>query len=220
VREFQITDSGPQIGTVKENLLEYFPPILIWLGLVRLLNPRKGDYIEVATTMWLLHFAKRCLETIFVHQYSRPTVPIFSWKDNSALKNWSYYWVFSLIIALSVIHASHSYGYDSSSIQEAGIYLFVMSEVANGYCHLALRRLRSKGSMKHLTPTGFFFNRIVSPNYTFEILAWVGFAMYTQVIAAILFLIVGGVQMFVWADKKRREFDLPHRGRITPFKIL
>jgi hypothetical protein len=49
--------------------------------------------------------------------------------------------------------------------------------------------------------------------------------MYAQTIVAILFPIVGGGQMLIWADKKRKKLalsfpEVAHRGRITPFKIL
>jgi very-long-chain enoyl-CoA reductase len=222
--DFEIIDSGPQISPLVDNLLEYLGSIIIWTSLVLLLKPRTGDYIEVATLMWILHFGKRSLECLFVHRFSRSTIPIFSIKCNSAFKNCLYYWIFSAVIAAAVIRASRSAS-DGSQIQEIGITVFVVSEIVNGYCHLALRRLRPAGAVGHFKPTGFLFDRITAPNYTFEILAWVGFAMYTQVVVAALFPICGGVQMFLWADEKRRRLairwpEVANRGRLGPFKWM
>ncbi len=36
------------------------------------------------------------------------------------------------------------------------------------------------GSTARRVPTGFLFDTVVSPNYTTEILSWIGFALLTQ----------------------------------------
>jgi very-long-chain enoyl-CoA reductase len=223
--EFLIVDSGPQLGFKSENLLEYLPPTFLWPLVVWLLGAAKTEYIQVTTVMWMLHYTKRIFETAFVHIYSQASVPIWSLKDNSSVKNCAYYWGFTVAMAVSVVATSVSYYASTSQVQELGMEIFVVSEILNGYCHLALRKLRPKGSLAHFCPRGFLFNRITCPNYTFEILSWIGFAMYAQTIVAIVFPIVGGAQMFIWADEKRKKLalsfpEVAQRGRITPFKLL
>jgi very-long-chain enoyl-CoA reductase len=148
--EFVIVDSGPQLGFKAENLLEYIPPIFVWPLLVWLLGAALTEYIQVTTIMWMLHYTKRAFETAFVHIYSQASVPIWSLKDNSSVKNCAYYWGFTVAMAVSVVIASRSDRGNTSRLQELGMEIFVVSEILNGYCHLALRKLRPKGSLAQI----------------------------------------------------------------------
>lgn len=70
-------------------------------------------------------------------------------------------------------------------------------------CHIILSRLRtSGGSRGYEIPRGFLFNYITCANYFFELLAWIGFTVATQTVAAGLFITAGGVQMAIWAQAK------------------
>jgi very-long-chain enoyl-CoA reductase len=217
-----IVDSGPQVSPAVDNLLEYVPPIFLWLLVIVIVRPEFNEYVQLTTLMWVLHFGKRTFEVLFVHTFSRPTLPIFSIKGNSAFKNCVYYWAFAVAMALDMTMAARRYSAIDDGRGEAGLGIWCTSEILNGYCHMALKKLRPKGSVGHFCPKGFLFNNIVAPNYTFEILAWVGFAMYSQTIVPIVFLIVGGIQMFIWAHEKREKLAIQfpivaRRGRILPF---
>ena len=168
---------------------------------------------------------KRSFEVVFVHTYSHKTIPIFSIMDNSTFKNCLYYWIFAIVISVNVVRNSQKYLTLNSEVQDVGLAMWIASELLNGYSHLQLRKLRSKGSLGHFLPRGFLFNTITCPNYTFEILSWVGFTMYVQTYTAALFPVCGGVQMLLWADEKRKRLatkwpEVMHRGRITPFPFL
>lgn len=86
-------------------------------------------------------------------------------------------------------------------------YSFLFFEALNGYCHLKLKALRPKGSTEHLLPRGLFFDSITCPNYTFEILSWFSFYLFTRVFASLLFTIFGLAQMFIWAEKKTEQVN-------------
>lgn len=74
-------------------------------------------------------------------------------------------------------------------------------------------------------PEGFLYSLLgVSvPNYTFEIMIWIGFNMAFFSLAGVLFLIAGAYQMTIWAIGKHRRYrkmfgdDYPKRKAIIPF---
>ena len=72
-------------------------------------------------------------------------------------------------------------------------------------CHVILANLRPAGAKGYVIPRGFLFNLITCPNYTAEILGWVGFTVATQTAAAALFTLVGAGQMARWALGKHKR---------------
>lgn len=54
---------------------------------------------SIAAACYTLHYAKRLLETIFVHRFSHSTMPIMN-----LFKNCSYYWGFTAYVAYHVNH--------------------------------------------------------------------------------------------------------------------
>lgn len=55
--------------------------------------------IRIAAACWTAHYAKRLLETVFVHRFSNATMPI-----RNLFKNCSYYWGFTAYVAYHVNH--------------------------------------------------------------------------------------------------------------------
>ena len=94
--------------------------------------------------------------------------------------------------------------------------------LCNFYCHIIVMRLRPKGSTVRKIPRGFLFEWISCPNYTCEIGYWLAFATMVQSVALVLFIIVGGGQMAVWAAGKHRNYrkefkNYPKRWKMIPF---
>ena len=75
-------------------------------------------------------------------------------------------------------------------------------------------------------PGGPLFALVSCPNYTAEILGWVGFALMTQIAVAWVFTVIGALQMGQWALQKHRGYlkadpTYKKRGRaaIIPFLL-
>jgi very-long-chain enoyl-CoA reductase len=71
-------------------------PVLIVLGHA---ISFKICFSRIALACWTFHYAKRLLETIFVHRFSNATMPILNLFKNSA-----YYWGFAAYVAYYVNH--------------------------------------------------------------------------------------------------------------------
>lgn len=54
---------------------------------------------SMAAACWSIHYAKRLLETIFVHRFSHATMPL-----RNLFKNCIYYWGFTAYVAYHVNH--------------------------------------------------------------------------------------------------------------------
>jgi len=203
-------DLGPQIGYRTVFVVEYAGPIFIMLlyalrpSLIYGTQSKDVGFNRVAQfalAFWLAHFIKRELETFFVHKFSRPTMPL-----NNLFKNCAYYWAFAAVIGYFVCHPSYVEP-ESKTQVHIGAAIFVLSEIGNLICHIMLSNLRAEpGSTERKVPTGFLFNLVSCPNYTFEILAWVGFSIMTNLLFSYVFTIVGFVQMADWAIKKHKAY--------------
>lgn len=87
--------------------------------------------------LWLAHFAKREAETVFVHVFSRPTMPLFNLFKNS----W-YYWSFAALVSYPLCHPSFTP--PSPASVAVGTAVMLLSELVNLAVHLQLRWMRTE----------------------------------------------------------------------------
>ena len=164
---------------------------------------------KLGIACWLIHFLKREFETLFIHKFSRPTMPMFN-----LYKNCAYYWLFGAFIGYPL--CSPSYVAPKDTQVYTGLAIFAACEIGNLICHIMLSNLRAaEGSKKRPIPTGFLFNFVACPNYTFEVFSWVGFSIMTQIPFAYIFTLVGLYQMSDWALKKHKEYKKTYDKEYT-----
>lgn len=188
--EVTLKDLGLQVPWKLVYVLEYAGPLVIF----PVLSGLSVSYPVVL--MWTIHYLKRIIETLTVHTFSRSTMPF-----KNLGKNCGYYYGFAMLIALTIRHEF----YFSRSISYCLMACFALSEAANFYCHRYLAKLRESGDGSYVQPTGFLFRSAACPNYGFEILAWLSYSLCFGSFASLLFTIVGGYQMYVWAIQKRKR---------------
>lgn len=227
-------DLGPQVGWTTVFLTEYAGPLFIYLLFyarpaciygVAAGEPR-AQVVNIAAACWSTHYAKRLLETVFVHRFSHATMPIMN-----IFRNSSYYWGFAALVAYFVNHPLYTPPAFGSLQIYGGLALFIIAELGNLSIHLAFKYMRPAGSkvrkipFPNSNPFTVLFNLVSCPNYTYEALAWIGFSVMTQCLPAAMFTLCGFYQMTVWAIGKhknyKKEFSNYPRGRksIIPFII-
>ncbi|XP_053992638.1 uncharacterized protein LOC128883850 isoform X2 [Hylaeus volcanicus] len=175
-----------------------------------------------AVTLFVTHFIKRELETLFIHRFSNATMPVIRLPINCA-----HYWLICGVgIGYYLCHPLYQPPFNDNLIY---IYtmslLFCIFEGLNFKTHLILRELRPRGTKKRGIPHGWGFQWVSCANYTWEIGAWVSFSFLTMVLTSYFFLFVAFTQMLIWALKKHANYrkmnsNYPrHRKSMIPFII-
>lgn len=207
--------TGPQIAWRTVFIIEYLGPLLIpalFLFPLRPLLyfnfdtiPAPSDTQLLVCALLTLHFLKREYETIFVHRFSNATMPA-----RNIFKNSAHYWALAgFNIAYWVFRPDSVAAVSEPNpiLQYAGLTLFAFGEIFNFNAHLILRGLRRPGTTERGIPQGFGFNMVTCPNYMFEIIAWLGIWLASQLNwSVIIFTLVGGLQMWSWAWKKEKRY--------------
>lgn len=225
-----VKDLGPQISWKGVFLAEYAGPIFVYLIFYQRPSFIYGNLhstpisltANIAAACWTAHYAKRLLETLFVHRFSHATMPL-----RNLFKNCTYYWAFAGYVAYHVNHPLFTE--PCTSMLYGGLAGFIVSELGNFSIHILLRNLRPAGSTvrKIPVPDGnpltILFNFVSCPNYTYEFLSWLSFSTMTSCLPALLFAAAGMYQMTIWAIGKHKNYkkefkDYPKsRKAILPF---
>lgn len=235
VEVLYLKDLGPQIGWSTVFLCEYLGPLICYLityarptllyGSAAASKPAL-PVVHYAAACWTFHYAKRILETLFVHRFSHSTMPILN-----LFKNCGYYWGFALFVGYYINHPLYTAPYFGNLQVYTGLISFILFELGNFSIHIALRNLRPAGSKVRKipyptsNPFTILFNFVSCPNYSYEVYSWVAFSLMTQALPALIFTGAGFFQMTIWALGKHRnykkEFSNYPKGRksIIPFII-
>ncbi|KAG7285441.1 hypothetical protein NEMBOFW57_010068 [Staphylotrichum longicolle] len=214
--ELVVKDLGPQVAWRTVFVIEYFGPILFHV-LILLVRPyiyRIPPFVyksEAETPMtqvqWLLfglfnlHFLKREYETVFVHKFSANTMPA-----RNIVRNSAFYWLMAgLLCALDIYAPGNLSARDGLvPLDYVGLALFAVGETCNWIVHQHLASLRKPGGTEKGIPNCIGSSLVTSPNYMFEVLAWVGVILVSRSWAVVLFICTGIVYMRSWSRGKEK----------------
>lgn len=202
----QMKDLGPQLPFRQVYLTEYFGPLILYV-IIYFIAKAMGKIDEkvclqttLALVMWVIHYVKRIIETIYVHEFGDMTMPV-----RNIFKNCTYYYGFAIVVAINVNFFSFG---NFTFLTIIGLIGMILSIISNGYCHIMLKRLRTPGSQEWKIPKGFLFDYITTPNYFCEIMTWAFFNVMTGFpIMGIAFNFCGLYQMWEWANQRRAKYE-------------
>jgi very-long-chain enoyl-CoA reductase len=220
-------DLGPQISWKLVFMIEYVGPILIHSFFYLLHNPittttwsaiQSNPLLHLSYILVILHFVKREYETMFVHRFSHATMPLLNLPKNCfhywGLGSWFGYYLYKPTFTYPVLHAS------TVVVVVVG---WIVAQLSNYTTHCILRDLRPINTTKRQIPRGYGFDIVSCPNYLFEIIGWVMYYVLVRDVGVLIFVVIGGLQMMVWAKKKhnryKKEFtDYPkERNILIPY---
>lgn len=203
-----VKNLGAQISYRTVYVIEYLGPllftILFFMHLCRKKSEQKLKVPRIQVCFFFMsffHFLKRILETIFVHEFSRDTMPL-----RNLYKNCAYYWLlYGILCNYDLFRAS--YGNENLLfLRYFFIAFFVSAELKNLKCHLILKEMKQKyKGKKGIPPPKEGFEFVTCANYFWEFLAWFCFSVVSLSWAVALFTCCGFLQMREWALKKHKE---------------
>ena len=210
---FHIKDIGAQINYRLVYVIEYLGPLIFSLiffiryaYIYKKLNPQNNLQVHVCCyfIMTIFHYTKRIMESLYVHIFSRTTMPL-----SNLFKNCAYYWgIFGLLCGYTLFDP---YGKDLTFLifpRYVFILFFIGAEMENLKTHSILREMKINGKGKKIMPPktdGFQY--VLCANYMWEFFAWLSFSLFSLNIFVILFTFCGFLQMMQWALKKRNEMQ-------------
>ncbi|KAJ3300886.1 hypothetical protein HDV03_001692 [Kappamyces sp. JEL0829] len=146
------------------------------------INPSILAPVNLVSLLFLIHFAKRCLEVLFVHSYSGPIDLLTSFMIAS---------LYTIIVVGSWYLVPTTADTQTWMIV-LGLCIVAVGEFGNYYHHAILRDLRkpkqnamelaTRGADQkptekaYVLPVGGLFSLLVCPHYTFEIVSFLGIA--------------------------------------------
>ncbi|CCF75277.1 enoyl reductase [Babesia microti strain RI] len=204
-------DLGVQVSWRMVFCLEYMGPLLIFPCLYffpSIFYPTtsvpKSPTQVTAFFMLILHFLKREIESLFIHRFSRSTMPL-----TNLITNCVHYWLFCGVgIGYYIFHPYYSPNPITSNkfCQTIIVGLFITFEFLNLMTHLTLRDLRTPGTKERNIPNGWGYQYVSCAHYLWEICCWITFSMLVQTISAYAFTILAAFIMSKWALKKHETY--------------
>ncbi|XP_075869833.1 LOW QUALITY PROTEIN: very-long-chain enoyl-CoA reductase [Nelusetta ayraudi] len=194
------------VGSLLSYLLFYFRAPYVYSQRYALASSHH-PVVTLACACHTFHYAKRLLETIFVHHFSPGTMPL-----RAIVRNCAYYWGFSAWLAYYINHPLYTPPTYGDVQAHCALVMFAMCELGNFSIHLTLSHLKRDGSrcrrfpVPTKNPFTWLFLLVSCPNYTYEVGAWVSFSIMTQCLPVALYTLLGFIQMTVWAKGKHRAY--------------
>ncbi|WOO83977.1 Very-long-chain enoyl-CoA reductase [Vanrija pseudolonga] len=222
--KLRLKDLGYQVGYRWLFIWEYIGPIFINPALLYvsqyIWGPYEPSQLQLTVrNLIVAHFVKRELESVFVHKFSRPSVPL-----TFVIRNCAYYWgITGGLIGLTLYRPGYGAVALKDSILNTPAWLnfwtaFILAnELLNLNTHLHLSSLRTAPGEPRKYPTGFGFQWIVCANYFFETMGVLGLVIITGGdIGTIVYLLIASYFMGLWAGQKYRRYKKEHDPKVFP----
>lgn len=164
----------------------YFPAVLAYPLIYIFLNSPSSQWHTLCMALVIAHFAKRCLETLFLHKYSGVT------NLGSTLLISSLYTLVSGLLGYIASTEITLKLLNSSAFQPqiiVGVVLWVVGTGINFYHHWILANLRKPGETGYVLPQKGLFRWIACPHYFGEIIGWFGYAILFHHVGAYVILL-------------------------------
>lgn len=192
-KKFQLSyskfNSKGDLDSKKGMFIIYFLPFLIYVYFYLTSTFFSSLYHQLIFIAVTLHFAKRCLEVLFLHRYSGKisflTTGLITWAYSSI--------AYSIHESVDIFTKPDMIANTTDYSLYFGFAVFLLGQSSNFYHHILLTRLRTNESREYKIPEGGLFSLVNCPHYLSEIIGWIGIAIMSK------YLIVYGLTFIMSA---------------------
>lgn len=170
------------------------------------------DWEYLFIGLWSVHFLRRTVEVLFVHDYRR-RMPLIE-----SIGAPVYYWFFAFWTGVALRH-DNGYKQTFLPLIVVGSIIFFLGEFGNSYCHFKLKAFRKERRQQsfseksqHVIPHGFLFEFVSCPHYLCEIVSWIGFFIATWTLPSALFLLATILTLVTYSYKKHKAYQEEFNG--------
>ena len=203
-----VKDIGPQISYKLVYIIEYLGPLffsIIFFTRLFKIALEKNEQVPTVQLLYFImiifHYIKRIIETMYIHIFSRDTMPL-----KNLFKNCAYYWgLFGILCCYFIFHPNYTPINFLLGFRYVFVMFFFSAEIKNLKCHIILKELKERNQgKKAIPPSKEGFEVCTCANYFWEFLSWFCFSVFSLHWTIILFTICGFYQMREWALKKHK----------------
>lgn len=169
-------NKGGSINIRLAAFLVYFFPLLTYAAFYLQAGAPRSPYHLALLAAFVLHFAKRCLESLFLHRFSKNIgLPVL------IVVSLAYTSVAAQAGRIHNMETPEGAGYAlASPLLIIGALIMGLGESANLYHHYLLAHLRKDGEKGYRVPEGGLFRYVACPHYLAEIISWFGYALMSR----------------------------------------
>ena len=214
----QVQDQGLVVHRKWLTFLAYIGPFTL-LPLFAIINKANSPIQLLLLVLCMVHYGKRLFESLFVHLYSYPYMPMVY-----VLGLTLYYSLFfGFLMGFFVF--SNLYTYNSQlGLQEVVLtILFIYAEFKNGEAHWMQRVMQIESKGKKVVPRGKMFDWVVCSNYFWELVSWTVFSVLAWHWVPAVFTVASLYSMYSLGKQKHKllkdtfaDFD-DKKAIIIPF---
>ncbi|HMV41519.1 MAG TPA: DUF1295 domain-containing protein [Leptospiraceae bacterium] len=216
----KFNESG-NLDSKKGMLFIYFLPLLTYIYFYWHSNFTPTFYHQMVLIAVSIHFAKRCLESLFLHRYSGKisivTTFFIAWAYSSIA-----YTIHESVNLFTKIEKVDS---EMSVSIWIGFLIFLLGQSSNLYHHILLTKLRASGSKEYKIPEGGLFKYVNCPHYLSEIIGWIGIAIMSRYLIVFgltyimsAYLVARSINTTKWYQEKIPNYPR-ERKSILPFVL-
>ncbi len=224
-KKFQLSyskfNSSGNLESKKGMFVIYFLPLATYLYFYLTSPFTPTLYHQLVCLAVTAHFAKRCLEVLFLHSYSGKISIV-----TTILITWAYSSIaYSIHESVDNFTKPEMLETNMNLTLYIGFLIFLLGQGSNLYHHVLLSRLRSGDTKEYKIPNGGLFSIVNCPHYLSEIIGWIGIALMSKYLIVYGLVFIMSAYLFArsinttrWYQEKIPNFP-KDRKSILPFLL-